>query len=236
MLVDVSEDVTRLRLPEAGFVLGIRHRGAASIVARGGETRLPSASLTGVAGVARRMRTVAGGAVVLARFRPGGAARVFAEPLHLVGDAVVALEDLVPRRDVDRLRQRIAEARDDHGRVEVLETFFTSRLRSEASDPFVAHALEALDARPGGIRIKDLARELGISQDVLERRFRRVVGATPKQLASLLRLRRAIDAHRHSISLSRLAVEAGYFDQSHFNRELRAITGETPSRFFRRIP
>lgn len=33
-------------------------------------------------------------------------------------------------------------------------------------------------------------------------------------------------------SLTRLSAEAGYFDQSHFIREFRAVTGEAPGRFF----
>jgi AraC-like DNA-binding protein len=58
------------------------------------------------------------------------------------------------------------------------------------------------------------------------------VGTSPKQLASLVRLRRVIDARHTGARWARLAIEAGYFDQSHFNREFRAITGESPRRFF----
>jgi len=35
------------------------------------------------------------------------------------------------------------------------------------------------------------------------------------------------------VSWSRLALAAGYFDQSHFIREFRSVTGEAPERFFR---
>jgi AraC-like DNA-binding protein len=32
--------------------------------------------------------------------------------------------------------------------------------------------------------------------------------------------------------MARLSAAAGYFDQSHFIREFRSVTGETPQRFF----
>jgi AraC-like DNA-binding protein len=35
--------------------------------------------------------------------------------------------------------------------------------------------------------------------------------------------------------LTRLAVDAGYFDQSHFIREFRAFTGTAPRRFFQSV-
>src|SRR5262249_26468632 len=77
MAVDVAEETARVRLPEPGLVLALRHRGAACVVVGAEETRLPMASLAGVTNVARRMRTSAGGNVVLALFHPGGAAHFF---------------------------------------------------------------------------------------------------------------------------------------------------------------
>jgi len=73
-----------------------------------------------------------------------------------------------------------------------------------------------------------LARDLGVSQEVLEKRFRRRVGATPKQFASILRFRRAIAVHRPGRDLGSLALEAGYYDQAHFNRQFRFVTGSAP--------
>jgi AraC-like DNA-binding protein len=233
MLVEVDEETIRVRLPEPGLVLGIRYRGSASLVAGSTTTLLPDATLTGMTGMARRMRTAAGGGIALALFHPGGAAQFFSEPLHELFGATVALDELLPGVDVDRVRSRVGEATTDAQRIAGLEAFLLARLRPETPDPLVAEAVRILRETRGEVRIGALARKLAISQDPFEKRFRRAVGTSAKQLASLLRMRHAVQAYRPGVALGRLATDAGYFDQSHMSRELRAVTGEPAGKFLR---
>jgi AraC-like DNA-binding protein len=233
MVVDVQDETTRLRLPEPGLVLGVRYAGWATILAGDGDTHLPDVSLAAMTATARRMRTGAGGGVVLARFHPGGAAAFFPQPLHQLFGTTVALQDLLPRAQVDELQARVRQAAGDRGRVATLQAFLRARLQPAALDPLVTAAVRAIGDARGAVQIRALARQLAISQDPFEKRFRRVVGASPKQLASLVRLRHAIDSYRPGAPLTRLALDAGYFDQSHFNREFRAVTGQAPGRLLR---
>jgi AraC-like DNA-binding protein len=235
MVVEVRDEVTRVRLPEPGLVVGVRYRGAAGIVA--GEarvwTRLPDVSLTGMTTTARRMTTRANSGVVLALFHPAGAAQVLSLPMHELFGATVALADLLPPGEAERLQTQVAAAATDRDRVAAFDAFLVARLRPQPPDALVAAAVRAIDDAGGGLPIRALARRLGVSLDPFEKRFRRSVGASPKQFASLLRLRRAIDAYRPGLPLARVAQEAGYFDQSHFIRAVRAATGEPPGRFLR---
>jgi AraC-like DNA-binding protein len=233
MLVEVGHETTRVRLPEPGLVLGVRYRGSASLLVGGAAMKLPDATLTGMTSSARRMRTAAGGGIALALFHPGGAAQFFAEPLHQLFGATLALDELLPASEVDGVRTRVSEAPTDGARVAALESFLIARLRPRPPDAVVAAAVREISESRGAVQVRALARKLGISQDPLEKRFRRAVGASPKQLASLLRLRRAIESYRPGAPITQLAVDAGYFDQSHFSRELRATTGEPPGRFLR---
>ena len=113
MVVDVQDETTRLRLPEPGLVLGVRYAGWAGVLAGEVVTRLPDVSLAAMTATARQMRTSAGGGVVLARFHPGGAAPFFAQPLHQLFGATVALHDLLPRAQVDELQSRVQQAAGD---------------------------------------------------------------------------------------------------------------------------
>jgi AraC-like DNA-binding protein len=231
-VVETDVEVTRALLPEQGLMLGIRFRGSACVLDGETATRVAGNTLTGIVGAARRMRTAARSGAVFAAFRETGAARFFAEPLHELFGRTLALEDLISRTELQRVQQRIAAAPDHARRVAILEQFLLERIRPDAADSLVDAATSAIRRARGSLRIAQLARELGISQDPLEKRFRRTVGTSPKQLASLVRLRHVIDAQRAGASWSRLAISAGYADQSHFIREFRAVTGAPPARFF----
>lgn len=232
MVVETAEAVTRVRLPEPGLVLGVRYRGSASLL-DGAPARLPDLTLTGMTDTARRMHTAAESGVILARFRPAGAARFFAQPLHELFGTTAPLADVLLQGDAHRLQRQVIEAANDRARVAVLESFLAERLGAKEPDPIVSAAVDAITEAQGVLPIRALARRLAISQDPLEKRFRRAVGTSPKQFASLLRLRRAIDGYRAGTSLAQLALEAGYFDQSHFSRALRAATGQPPGQFLR---
>jgi AraC-like DNA-binding protein len=231
-IVESAAEVTRVLLPDRGLVLGVRYRGAATQLVEGRALRLAGSALTGLLPSARWMRTHADSGIVLAQFRPAGAARFFAVPLHELFGATVPLDALMPRGEVDRLAERVAAQPGPAQRIAVIEQFLLARMTADA-DPIAGAAAAALERARGSLRISALAGELRISQDALEKRFRRAVGASPKQLASLLRAQHAIELGRSGATWSRVAHQAGYFDQSHMIRELRAIAGEAPARFFR---
>ena len=235
MIVEVREVTQRLRLPEQGLVLAVRYRGFASVGDGATGERLPDATLTGMALHARQMRTSAGGGVVLVRFRPGGAARFFEQPLHELFELSPALTDIVPREEVARVHEHVSKAHDDSERVRAIEGFLLARERGR-TDPLVTASVHRIGEVGDLGRISDLARHFGLSLDAFEKRFRRGIGCTPKQFASLVRLRRAIESYRPGVPLTQIALDAGYYDQSHFNRALRAVTGKAPGHFFQRHP
>jgi AraC-like DNA-binding protein len=256
MIVEVEHETMRLRLPEPGLVLGVRYGGVAHVLDDDADadadadaadddddddartTRLPDLTLTGMSTRAWPMRTSAGGRIAMVRFQPGGAAPFFQAQLHEVFGKSIALDSILPHRDLDRASARVREAKSDAERVAALEDLLLNRFKPLA-DPLVAKAVRMIVDSRGKIQVRALVRQLAISQDPLEKRFRRIVGASPKQLASMIRLRHAIDAYRpqrggggNTPSLTQIALDAGYFDQAHFNHHFRAVTGVSPRRFF----
>jgi len=61
--------------------------------------------------------------------------------------------------------------------------------------------------------------------------FREALGVTPKLFSRIVRFRRTLALMRRDQrpSWSRLAVEAGYYDQAHLIREVRVLSGATPA-------
>jgi AraC-like DNA-binding protein len=94
-------------------------------------------------------------------------------------------------------------------------------------------ALQKINTSHGTVRINVLARELNISQDPFEKRFRRMVGTSPKQYSSIVRLKNVIASYRQNKNLTAAAYDAGYFDQAHFIKDFKSFTGQTPLNFFK---
>ncbi len=230
--VETDEEATRVLVPDGAAVAGFRFGGHACVLEGGAAIRMPDASFAGVRDTARHMRTSAGGGVVLARFRPGGACAFFRAPLHPFFGTTVALDRLAPRDAVAETAARVVAAAGHAARVAAFESFLRGLSAPERVDRLVMTAVCVIASAPSEVRVGALAEALGLSRDRFEKRFRRSVGASPKQLASILRLRRAVDAYDDGASLTRLAAEAGFFDQPHFNRAFRAVTGASPRAFF----
>lgn len=231
-VVESSEEATRTLIPDGSVTLGVRYRGHATQLDAGG-LRLTGVTLAGIQTTARVMRTAPDSGIVLAMFRPGAAARWFGQPLHELFGMTVGLDLLLRRGDVERLHQQVLEANVDAARVAALEAHLLASRGVREPDLLAERAAAAITEARGAIRISALAHQLGIGQDRLEKRFRRSVGASPKQLASMVRVRHAIDSYRPGTTLARLSADAGYFDQSHFNREVRAVTGRAPAELLR---
>lgn len=232
-VIRASATNTQAVLPEPGFVLGFRFSGPAALLETGAARPLAGAGLIGVRTSLRRMKTFGGSGVVVTVFRELGAAQFFDLPMHELFGAVVGLADVTARAEVAEIEERLAEAESDPRRVAIVDEYLCRRLRARSPDPLVAAAISALRSAGGSIRIGPLAKRLGTSQDPLEKRFRRTVGASPKQIASIIRFRRVVAGHARGASLTSLAYEAGYFDQSHLIRDFRSFTGEAPERFLR---
>jgi AraC-like DNA-binding protein len=181
----------------------------------------------------RRIYTSAGGGLVVVVFQATGAAHFFELPLHELFSGMADLADLTSRAATDRLQTRLAEAETAAERAGLLDAYLSARLVEHAGDPMVTAAAAAIRHAHGRLRVGSLGAGLGLSTDRLEKRFRRSVGASPKQLASIVRFRHAVRAYRPDLTLTQLAYDAGYFDQSHLIRDFRAVTGQAPGDFLR---
>ena len=72
---------------------------------------------------------------------------------------------------------------------------------------------------------------LGIKQ--FERTFSKYVGVNPKKFASIIRFQNVIQMKsKHKKSMSQIAFDNGYYDQSHFLHDFKSLTGLTPKDFF----
>jgi AraC-like DNA-binding protein len=229
LVVEFSAPHHDAHLPDTSPVAAFSFRGAC----RGDAGAVvPVSAFTGLRETLRAHQHAQGHAVLLARFTPVGAAAFLRPPQQDFAGMTTDLAGvLAPPAQLEALHEQLALAPDHAWRVRLLEDFLLARLRLPAPDPLVAAAAAWLER--GGGRIEALARHLGLSQSALERRFRRVVGLTPKKFASLARLGRAVRLRAGGADLTAVAHGAGYFDQAHFIHDFRRVTGSAPEAYFR---
>jgi AraC-like DNA-binding protein len=163
---------------------------------------------------------------------PPSAFMLFGLPLDSLAQRTVPLDDVL---DEPSLVERLHEAGDWTARFDLLDALLSKRLdTARPASPGVVWAWRRLCASNGNLRVAALAEELGWSRKRLVTRFREQVGLPPKAVARLLRFERArvLAERAQRPDWAQIALECGYYDQSHLINEFRAVTDRTPVTFF----
>ena len=172
-----------------------------------------------------------------AQFTATGAAALLGLPASELTDRDVGLADLWGDR-AQQLRERWIDLPTPEARLDALEAALLQRLRSaKVIDIAVAHATRRFDSEPG-VTVRAVARELGVSDQRLIRRFRETVGLTPKRYARVRRFQSVVQhvGAGRAIDWPQLAADCGFYDQAHLINEFRAFAGVTPVEFARGDP
>lgn len=133
---------------------------------------------------------------------------------------------------VRALRDRLRELRTPKSRLGCVEAFLIDRLSlfpgspTAGFSPAVRYALRRFHELPGAA-VRDVARETGWSERRFSQVFREHVGFSPSVWRRILRFQRAVRRlHiRPEIPLAELAVDCGYYDQSHFANDFKSFAG-----------
>jgi AraC-like DNA-binding protein len=165
--------------------------------------------------------------IVGVRLRPGVAGAVLGLPASELRDASPDADEVLGREETEALLGKLHAGGDPHA---VLRRAVDRRVR-RAPDPLVRAAITALD-RPG-VRVAEVADELGLSARQLQRRVEDAVGYGPKMLARVLRFRRLQALAPSDPALVNLALDAGYADQAHMTAEVTRLAGLSPVRFLK---
>jgi AraC-like DNA-binding protein len=154
------------------------------------------------------------------RFAPGWGPAVLGVPAAPLSDTRVPLEDVWSPVRARRLAGLAAGAGERPGDLAA----GVLRLAADPAGPGrltrgVAAGLRA--GRP----VARVAAEVGLSPRHLRRRCLDAFGYGPKTLARVLRFDRALALARAGTPLAEVAATAGYADQPHLAREVRALSG-----------
>ena len=173
--------------------------------------------------------------VVGVRFRPGGAFPFLGTPASELADAHVDLEALWGISAIE-LRERLCVAKTPAERFDLLEKALMAHLFRPLERHYaVRFALHTFDRGDSGLAIRDVARDAGLSQRRFIQLFAREVGMSPKLFFRVRRFRQALEKVQHAAvpNWAQVAVDCGYYDQSHLINDFRFFSHLTPSEYVR---
>ncbi len=165
-------------------------------------------------------------------FEPGGFGLFAGDAVDLFSNCTVDLE-AVWGRPACGLRDRLRELPTPGARLRCLERFLAGHIapRLTRHGPWrsteVAFALRAFEPDPGTSTVREVARQIGWSERRFSQVFREEVGLAPKAWCRVQRFQRAV-RQLHAgcdVRWAELALDCGYYDQSHFANEFRAFSG-----------
>lgn len=90
----------------------------------------------------------------------------------------------------------------------------------------------------GNLKLADLSAYTGYSERYLNQKIHEEFGMNPKKLIRLIRFQKSVSNLIHSIhgiNCTDTALDAGYYDQSHFIKEFINLSGLTPTGYIKNL-
>jgi AraC-like DNA-binding protein len=121
--------------------------------------------------------------------------------------------------------------------IELLEKVFlkscTAGRRQNAAHRIDVDRIKGLlgSALSEDIVLKDMATQCQTNPFTLIRQFKAATSITPHAYRLNCRVEYAKELLRQGLDIAEIALEAGFYDQSHFNRYFKAITAVTPREY-----
>ncbi len=195
--------------------------------------RISRAELTGVPSRRFTRQLVGDGRVFGIKFRPAAFQPVWGGAMVELRDRVLPL-DAALGSAAEALHAGVARALGIEDAADHVESILLAILPPMPREVGMTRDLaERMASDHALLRAEDAAREAGLDERTLQRRFRRHVGVTPKWVIRRYRLHEAAERLKgpSAPSIAALAAELGYFDQAHFAREFKLVVGRTPREF-----
>lgn len=169
------------------------------------------------------------------RFYPYGFANLINLPINKLADKETPLTQLFEEKLVKELEQRMIEASSTPKRLNIIEGFLLNQLTDQATvDGIVKSTVDTLAQTKGSPSVQSILENNLAKRRSLERKFSSQVGISPKKLGKIIRLQTALKMllKDESDNLTHVAYDSGYYDQAHFIKDFKELTGTNPKSYF----
>ena len=184
-----------------------------------------SASLIGTMTHAQKIQCVEPSLFFGIRFKPGALSLFTSMPMNHITDQSLALYDAFAISSATQ--QALAV---ENLTLHQFASIMTQALRQQlaTADRVRLELIQHLRHTREG-QIQHMAHSLHISRRQLQRLFQNHFGYSPRFYAKVMRFNQLVNRLHPAKSLIETALEHGYYDQAHMSREIKQLSGVTPS-------
>ncbi len=219
--------------PSTGLVIGFQYKGELSSIKNKTLNKLTSSGITGIADSYKIFKNSDDIGTILVYFTEIGFTHFSTNPANELFNLSLSLDDIFEKSSVNEVEEKLAVADTDKHRLKIVEQFLLTQFKANQTDKLIVEAIKLIYQSKGTIRIKELNEKLFISQSPFEKRFRKVVGTTPKKFTSIIRFNSVLGSLNETKSLIEICDQNNFFDQAHFIKDFKHFTGQTPEHFKR---
>ena len=163
-------------------------------------------------------------------FLPGGMYRMLGIPMHELFDGGFDALDLFGN-EMKSINQQMQNLHDLEEGKNIVEQFLLRQVKNLKEVLPFDDALRSLLNNNGNVAIEKTASLSCLSLKQFERKCKERIGMNPKMFARILKFSKAYRLHEAAPQLSwtKIAYEAGYYDQMHMIRDFKVFAGVNPS-------
>ncbi|MGB7537512.1 MAG: helix-turn-helix transcriptional regulator, partial [Anaerolineales bacterium] len=160
------------------------------------------------------------------------------EAFHPV-DTILLEDSSVHRQFIDTMESMLGEGdllEKEQLLVDLVEKIFLRACKPAAVIGEPPLHIEQLKRQLGmnlnqDVSMRQIALRLDVNPYTLLRQFKSATGITPHAYRLNCRIELAKNLLQKGVNVSQVALECGFFDQSHFHRHFKAITAVTPKEY-----
>jgi AraC-like DNA-binding protein len=232
MIVESQKALKLETLPSTSVSLNYLLRGTIKMKQRNNLTiTLPKSFAFGIARNALNFEFSDNAILFVVKLHPGMASSLISTPISDFFEDFIPLDVFLDPKQILFLEKLFEKKRKYKHIIAIIEKFLSQEIQWLQTNELIKVALDRIIEADGDISIRNLIDELPVSRDSFEKKFRAQVGTSPKQFSNIVRFRGLFENSQKKLNLTTIALNAGYYDQSHFIKEFKSITGKRPSDF-----
>lgn len=167
-------------------------------------------------------------------FSPVGAYRIFPFRQSEIKNNILLLEDVFGRSAVE-VQEKIVNTESIPGKIQAIQKYLIKLLAKSEPDQILDYCIGQIKTSKGLVTVGDLESKTGYSSRWLYEKFIDKVGLSAKSFSSIVRFMQFYErwARQPDYDYVKDYMYNYFYDQAHFSKEFKRLTGLSPLRFFK---